>query len=459
MLYDLHAYRFSIENLFMKMRLVTGIGILREAEAGAAMKITSKITVGFATAAAALGITIYMLPSFTELDPSGISTLVTFMLVAMTALYLFIRRTVTRPLREATQAARSLLKGVLSRKVYHGKITSNTVKNANEVKRIILALEVMRRKMIELRGELEDSVEKGAMDVQRIRDELADREDVLKKANAQLATQSQEFQNINEKLTSKNQELSEMNEQLRRLDAMKDDFLIVAAEELCTPIQPILDSVESAEKGRISDEDAWKIIATQSKRLAGAANALLDVGRIESGTFTYDMQPLSIKQLIDAVTLALTELAGEDGTIKFNVKMDPGGDVMIVGDWERLLRAFANIINNAVRFSTNGTITIQSTVSHETGLVEIRIIDDGPGFSESILPVLFDKYVTSTQEKERGTGLGLFITREILEAHNGSIAVQNNPDGKGVTFALSLPMQRQRIEPRIPEKELESSAT
>jgi signal transduction histidine kinase len=115
-------------------------------------------------------------------------------------------------------------------------------------------------------------------------------------------------------------------------------------------------------------------------------------------------------------------------------------DVTIKGDKERLVQAFANIIDNAAKFAKNGSITIQTVNDHDKGVVEIKIIDDGPGISEEILPVLFNKFVTKTKENERGTGLGLFITKAIVEAHKGKISAQNNAGSRGATFTVSFPI-------------------
>jgi signal transduction histidine kinase len=119
---------------------------------------------------------------------------------------------------------------------------------------------------------------------------------------------------------------------------------------------------------------------------------------------------------------------------------------MIVGDKERLVQAFSNIINNAVKFAKNGTITIATKSSHDEGMVEISVTDDGPGIPKEILPVLFSKFVTKTQENERGTGLGLFITKTIIEAHNGTIRAENNDGhgGKGARFTIMLPVKAQK---------------
>jgi signal transduction histidine kinase len=241
---------------------------------------------------------------------------------------------------------------------------------------------------------------------------------------------------VNEELSSKNEELSETNAKLEKLDKTKTDFILIAAHELRTPIQPIMGSVKLAEKGLISNEQAWKTIVTEAKRLSTVATYILDVGKIESGNISYDMKPLSVAQLVERISSSSTKFATQDGVI--SIKMELDEDVRIMGDNERLVQAFANIIDNAAKFAKNGTITIKTVNNYDKGLAEVKIMDDGPGIPEEILPVLFNKFVTKTRENERGTGLGLFITKAIIEAHSGKISAENNAGGKGATFTVSF---------------------
>jgi signal transduction histidine kinase len=131
--------------------------------------------------------------------------------------------------------------------------------------------------------------------------------------------------------------------------------------------------------------------------------------------------------------------------------MDPGGDIMITGDRKRLLQAFAGIINNSIRFTKRGTITIQARAEHETGRITVNITDNGQSFPDDVLSVLFEKYATITRENERGTGLGLYITKTVIEAHGGTISANNSDANNGVIFSISMPMQAQRVQPQLTE--------
>jgi signal transduction histidine kinase len=199
-------------------------------------------------------------------------------------------------------------------------------------------------------------------------------------------------------------------------------------------------SVKLAEKGLISNEQAWKTIVTEAKRLSTVATYVLDVGKIETGNFSYDMKPLSVADLVESISSSSTKFATQDGVISIKIELDE--DVRIMGDKDRLVQAFANIIDNAAKFAKDGNITIQSVNNRDKGLVKIKIVDDGPGIPEEILPLLFNKFVTKTKENVRGTGLGLFISKSIIEAHKGKISAENNAGGKGATFTVSFPLQK-----------------
>lgn len=344
--------------------------------------------------------------------------------------------TVLLPLRKIGKYAELIAKGNYNTQVYDGKLTKGKFKNSDELSQLLMAFEVMRKKAVEVDADLGKQIQIKTFDLQRVNDELVEKEKVLQRANAQLSSQSEDLQRVNEELSSKNEELSETNAKLEKLDKTKTDFILIAAHELRTPIQPIMGSVKLAEKGLISNEQAWKTIVTEAKRLSTVATYILDVGKIESGNISYDMKPLSVAQLVERISSSSTKFATQDGVI--SIKMELDEDVRIMGDNERLVQAFANIIDNAAKFAKNGTITIKTVNNYDKGLAEVKIMDDGPGIPEEILPVLFNKFVTKTRENERGTGLGLFITKAIIEAHSGKISAENNAGGKGATFTVSF---------------------
>jgi signal transduction histidine kinase len=407
------------------------------------IKITIKIAASFlATIALVSAAVAYYMPLLVKFRASEevlLQTMLMIVVAPMAALGLLLAIIILRPIKKLGKAAGQVAKGNFNCKVYSGKINKDKVKKADELSQMVLGFEALRRKVLELDSRLGESIKTKAIDLGRASDELVEKEKILQRANAKLVGQREDLQRINEELSSKNKELSEANEKLQKLDKMKSDFILIAAHELRTPIQPIIGSVQLAEKGLMKSEQAWKIISSEAKRLSTVATYILDVSKIESGFLTYNMKPISVAQLIGDVTSSSSKFASSDGVI--SIKMDLDKDVKILGDKERLVQAFSNIINNAARFAKNGTIVIQTRNSSE-GMVEISVVDDGPGIPAEILPILFSKFVTKTRENDRGTGLGLFITKKIIESHSGSIKAENNSD-KGATFTVSFPICEQ----------------
>lgn len=407
------------------------------------MKIIAKFIVIFLVVVALVAITSsqFLQPFIgSDANPNLLRTILIIVLSAVALLGALLTVFVILPMRKISNKVEQIARGNFGVQVYDGKLTKGKFEKSDEITRLVMAIEIMRRKVTEVDDVLGKQVKMKTYDLQRLNDEMMEKEKVLQRANAQLSSQSEDLKRINDELSSKNAELSSTNEKLQRLDKMKTEFILIAAHELPTPIQPIMGSVKLAEKGLISNEEAWKTIINEANRLATVANYILDVGKIESGNISYDMKPLSVSQLVERISSSSTKFASHDGVI--SMKMDLDEDVDIIGDRDRLLQAFANIIDNAAKFAKNGTITIQTVNDHDKGMIKIRITDDGPGIPPEILPVLFNKFVTKTKENERGTGLGLFITKAIVEAHDGIIEAENKPDAKGATFKVSFPIHK-----------------
>lgn len=369
---------------------------------------------------------------------------------AMAALGLLISRMVLRPIKRLRKGAAQVAKGNYDFRFYSKdqRIDEESIRGSNELAQVTLAFEMMRRKVLELQGSLRQVK---THDLQKASDDLIEKEKVLQRAHAKLVGQSEELQKINQELSAKNAELSDANAKLQQLDQQKTDFILIAAHEIRTPIQAISGSVQLAQKGLMSNEKAWKTILSETTRLADVATYILDVSKIERGTFAYDMETLDVSLLVDDITYSASKFSTDDGGV-ISIKVDSddnnndGDDVEIQGDKDRLVQAFSNIIRNAARFARGETITVKTRSNPNKGMVEIKIVDDGPGIPAEVLPALFNKFVTKTPENERGTGLGLFITKAIIEAHKGTIRAENNSGGKGATFTVSLPLHvRQRV--------------
>lgn len=269
-------------------------------------------------------------------------------------------------------------------------------------------------------------------------DEIAALASNFEQMRKSLVQTQEELKNSNLKLQDLNMVLEKANAELKKLDKLKDEFIGVAAHELRTPIHPILGYASMARDGMVSKEKALDMVYNQALRLKQLANDILDVSRIESGTLPYSMKNVRISEVLRACAEAARP------NVDFGVSLitDFGADeVEITGDAERLTQVFMNVIGNAIKFTKNGKIIIKTKMDAANNFV-VTIIDTAGGIPAEILPTLFGKFMTKKvgEGVSHGTGLGLFISRAIVNAHGGKISAYNNDIG-GATFQIELPAQ------------------
>jgi two-component system sensor histidine kinase VicK len=245
---------------------------------------------------------------------------------------------------------------------------------------------------------------------------------------------------------------NELYEQLKIHDKMQREFIDVAAHELRTPIQPILGLTQVLQSKMKSDNTASNVhyqelldpIVRNAKRLKQLTEDILDVTKIESQSLELKKEILNVNEVILAVIADygsnIKKMSSGDTNAK--IVLNSKDDVFVMADRLRLYQVFANLLNNAIKFTEEGsiTITVQKIQKirdiNEEVLVSVK--DTGTGIDAEILPRLFSRFATKSQTS--GTGLGLFISKGIIEAHNGNIWAENNTDGKGATFSFTLPI-------------------
>ena len=243
---------------------------------------------------------------------------------------------------------------------------------------------------------------------------------------------------------------AEMYEQLKSHDMMQKEFINIAAHELRTPIQPIigLSDFIRDKKGDIQQYVGLiDVILRNAKRLKRLTEDILDVSRIENRSLQLNKERFSLRDMIEHMT---AEYAGGknrallDNNVRFNIEDSNNDNILVDADKERIARVLDNLLINATKFTKEGSITIKITMGRKgssereaavTNTV-VSITDTGEGIDPRIYPRLFTKFVTASHI---GTGLGLFISKNIIEAHGGKIWAQNNLKGKGATFSFSLP--------------------
>jgi two-component system, OmpR family, sensor histidine kinase VicK len=245
-----------------------------------------------------------------------------------------------------------------------------------------------------------------------------------------------------------------LNEELKRTDIVQKEFINIAAHELRTPIQPII-SISDVLLSKIKDNEEEKlleVIIRNAKRLQRLTEDILDVAKIETESLTLRKSQFNLKRLIvNTITDYKSHIKreGKDNKVEVELTTSKKGkknnndtDVFVYGDEGRITQVISNLLSNAIKFTNKGTIAVKIDKrmyknDNQGGLVTISIKDTGRGIDPSVRGKLFGKFATKS---ETGTGLGLFISKSIVEAHGGNMWAENNADGKGATFAFALPI-------------------
>ena len=244
-----------------------------------------------------------------------------------------------------------------------------------------------------------------------------------------------------EELMRRDKELETANEQLKIQGKLQKEFINIAAHELRTPIQPILvlsevlhSKEEDEEKRRLMD-----IILRNAKRLNHLTEDILDTSKIESQLLKLNKEQFNINDLISNVVQDYRNQIKKDDNLTLLYESKNDINFFVKADRHRITQVISNLLNNAIKFTKEGTvsITLEKKKEDNQQVVLVSVKDSGTGIHSDILPRLFSKFATKAQI---GTGLGLFISRSIVEAHGGRIWGENNIDRMGARFSFTLPL-------------------
>ena len=238
---------------------------------------------------------------------------------------------------------------------------------------------------------------------------------------------------------SKTAELEQANlslqgaiERLKDHDKMQREFINVAAHELRTPTQAIIGYSELFYLRPDTREESIKAIARNAERLESLTRDILDVTRIEGHRLDLNKERFDISEVV-ASAIDDTRRRVDESNIEFEYTPRK---IVVQADRMRISQVVSNLLSNAVKFTKRGTVYISADT--EDGQVVASVRDTGPGIDPEIMPRLFTKF---TSKSQTGTGLGLFISKSIIEAHGGRIWAENNKDKKGATVTFRLPLE------------------
>lgn len=293
----------------------------------------------------------------------------------------------------------------------------------------------------------------------------------LEKANEELQTMNEEFQTMNEELQNQQKELSEANARLAEVSSAKSDFLANMSYELRTPLNAVIGFSEILEDRLFGDlnekqMEYVKDIASSGEHLLNLINDILDLSKVESGKMGLDLDRFQIRNVLNASMTMLKEKAMKHG-IKLGLEIEPAADTEIEADERKLKQVLFNLLSNAVKFTPEGgSVRVQArfvqsskfevqgyeeknlehgtlNVERNGNFMEISVSDTGIGIKAEDLPRLFKdvaQFESPYTKKYGGTGVGLMLTKKLVELQGGRIWVESEL-GKGSTFRFVVPCE------------------
>ena len=338
----------------------------------------------------------------------------------------FLGNSISRPIKK--------LRDIMN-EVAHGKFDSKIdVKGPTEIEELANQLERMRYNIANTNTHLNELVQERTKKIENALSKLKENEEALEESNKNLVL---------------------ANERLARQSKVQREFINITAHELRTPIVPIITLTEllyskiqnenkldkNLSKENEKKQEFLQVILRNCYRLYRLTEDILDVTKIESETLKMNKERLELNEIIENVINDYKEIISKKryGSDQILLVFEPSKENNFVkADKGRLIQVLSNLLDNALKFTKEGNviITIKKLKNQE---LMVSVKDSGTGIDPEILPQLFKKFATKS---EQGTGLGLFISKNIIEAHGGIMWGENNSESNGSTFYFTLPTEK-----------------
>jgi signal transduction histidine kinase len=260
---------------------------------------------------------------------------------------------------------------------------------------------------------------------------------------SQVVVYSHRLEQKSRELEAATAELREANERLTELDRLKDDFVSTITHELRTPLTSIRAFTQILlENPQVELEQRTRflgIITKETERLTRLINQVLDLSKIESGRAEWHESAVDMREVVADTVTGMSQVF-EERDIRVNTSVPPALKP-VRADVDRMIQVMLNLLSNAAKFCEPGRGQIEIAVSEHSGALRVDVRDNGPGIDPADQKVIFDKFrqVGDTlTSKPHGSGLGLHISRQIVEHFGGRMWVESAP-GKGACFSFTLP--------------------
>ncbi|MCC2630858.1 MAG: sensor signal transduction histidine kinase, partial [Candidatus Paceibacter sp.] len=259
-------------------------------------------------------------------------------------------------------------------------------------------------------------------------------------------SQREKIEKLAKDLEKSNERLEEANERLKELDKLKSEFVSLATHQIRSPLTAIkgyVSLIQEGDYGPISNEvkGALDVIQQSSNNLVTIVGDFLDVSRIEQGKMKYDFTKFDVQKLTQQVVTELKPNVEKRGLV-LNFSYDEDKNYMTVGDLGKLKQVIGNIIDNSIKYTPKGHIDV-AVVKPTENKILIRVSDTGVGINPNVIPKLFQKFSRASNANEvniLGTGLGLYVAKQMIEAHKGRVWAESEGEGKGSKFYIELPV-------------------
>jgi signal transduction histidine kinase len=261
---------------------------------------------------------------------------------------------------------------------------------------------------------------------------------------SQLRSYSRELERKSRELEAATNDLKAANEQLLEVDRLKDDFMASVSHELRTPLTSIRafsEILRDDPKTALPDRERFLgIIVSETERLTRLVNQILDMAKIESGNAEWLVEEVDLNAVVEQSAAATSQLFRDKG-VALSLQLD-GAAPPILADRDRLMQVVINLLSNAVKFVPANEGQVAVTLSADAEALRVSVTDNGPGIRREDQQVIFDRFRQggdAMTSKPTGTGLGLPISRKIVEYFGGKLWVESD-FGKGASFVFSLPL-------------------
>ncbi len=277
--------------------------------------------------------------------------------------------------------------------------------------------------------------------------ELADALSTLQARQEELQLVSTRLEERNRNIEALNDLLDDKAAALQKADRSKDDFLATLSHELRGPLSAAGMAANLLLPANVTSQRAnqmGELIRRQVAHMSRMVEDLLDVSRVSRGLVQLEKAPVELSEVI---TAAVEQVGAAAAQKRHTIEQQLSGtSLLVLGDRTRLIQVVSNLLSNAIRYTDSGGL-IRIVLDKRRTAAILRVSDNGRGISQELMPRLFDLYVQAAPSADRtggGLGLGLALVKNLVEAHDGTVTVQSDGDGKGSAFTVQLPLHVER---------------